>query len=125
MVGSIAEMKAMSPDCPDDIELHKPMIDRVHLTCPQCQGRMTRVPEVIDGWYDSGAMPFAQYHYPFENEELTLERLPADFISEAIDQTRGWFSSQHAISTALFDREAYKTCLVLGHVLDQDGVKMS
>ena len=125
MVGSIAEMKAMSPDCPDDIELHKPMIDRVHLTCPQCQGRMTRVPEVIDGWYDSGAMPFAQYHYPFENEELTLERMPADFISEAIDQTRGWFYSLHAISTALFDREAYKTCLVLGHVLDQDGVKMS
>lgn len=125
MVGSIEELKAMSPDCPEDIELHKPMIDRVHLTCPACEGEMVRVPEVIDGWYDSGAMPFAQYHYPFENKDLTLERMPADFISEAIDQTRGWFYSLHAISTALFDREAYKTCLVLGHVLDQDGIKMS
>ncbi|MFA5586019.1 MAG: isoleucine--tRNA ligase [Saccharofermentanales bacterium] len=125
MVGSIAELKAMSPDCPEDIELHKPMIDRVHLTCPDCSGRMTRVPEVIDGWYDSGAMPFAQYHYPFENQDLTRERMPADFISEAIDQTRGWFYSLHAISTALFDQEAYKTCLVLGHVLDKDGIKMS
>ena len=125
MVGSIAEMKAMSPDCPGDIELHKPMIDQVHLTCPSCSGVMTRVPEVIDGWYDSGAMPYAQYHYPFENQELTRERMPADFISEAIDQTRGWFYSLHAISTALFDEEAYKTCLVLGHVLDKDGIKMS
>lgn len=125
LIGSIQELKAMSPDCPDDIELHKPMIDRVHLTCPDCGGKMTRVPEVIDGWYDSGAMPFAQYHYPFENQDLTLERMPADFISEAIDQTRGWFYSLHAISTALFGREAYKTCLVLGHVLDKDGIKMS
>ncbi len=125
LVGSLEELKALSPDCPPDIELHKPMIDRVHLTCPACSGLMTRVPEVIDGWYDSGAMPFAQYHYPFENEAITLERMPADFISEAIDQTRGWFYSLHAISTALFDQEAYKTCLVLGHVLDKDGVKMS
>lgn len=125
MVGSIGEMKSMSPDCPDDIELHKPMVDRVHLSCPQCSGEMTRVPEVIDGWYDSGSMPFAQYHYPFENRELTEERMPADFISEAIDQTRGWFYSLLAISTALFDQEAYRTCLVLGHVLDKDGVKMS
>ncbi|HZK28913.1 MAG TPA: isoleucine--tRNA ligase, partial [Clostridia bacterium] len=125
MVGSIAEMKQMSPDCPQDIELHKPMIDRVHLTCPQCQGVMTRVPEVIDGWYDAGAMPFAQYHYPFENQEIFKERMPADFISEAIDQTRGWFYSLHAISTCLFDIEAYKLCLVLGHVLDKDGIKMS
>ncbi len=125
MVGSIEELKALSPDCPPDIELHKPMIDRVHLNCPACSALMTRVPEVIDGWYDSGAMPYAQYHYPFENEEITLERMPADFISEAIDQTRGWFYSLHAISTALFDQEAYKTCLVLGHVLDKDGVKMS
>ncbi|HPX93123.1 MAG TPA: isoleucine--tRNA ligase [Bacillota bacterium] len=125
MVGSIAEMKAMSPGCPEDIELHKPMIDQVHLTCPACSKTMSRVPEVIDGWYDSGAMPYAQYHYPFENEELTLERMPADFISEAIDQTRGWFYSLHAISTALFDEEAYRTCLVLGHVLDKDGIKMS
>lgn len=125
MIGSIEEMRAMSDDCPQEIELHKPMIDRVHLICPSCDGRMSRVPEVIDGWYDSGAMPFAQYHYPFENQELTLERMPADFISEAIDQTRGWFYSLHAISTALFNREAYETCLVLGHVLDKDGVKMS
>lgn len=125
VVGSIEELKAMSHDCPDDIELHKPMIDRVHLTCPECSGVMTRVPEVIDGWYDSGAMPFAQYHYPFENKALFESRMPADFISEAIDQTRGWFYSLHAISSLLFSKEAFETCLVLGHVLDKDGVKMS
>lgn len=124
-IGSIDELKSMSPDCPDEIELHKPMIDRVHLTCPECEGRMTRVPEVIDCWYDSGSMPFAQHHYPFENKELTESQMPADFISEAIDQTRGWFYNMHAISTALFDREAFKNCLVLGHVLDKDGIKMS
>lgn len=125
MVGSIAEMKKMSPNCPEDIELHKPMIDRVHLTCPECSGVMNRVPEVIDCWYDAGSMPFAQYHYPFENQEICKERMPADFISEAIDQTRGWFYNLHAISTCLFDSEAYKMCLVLGHVLDKDGIKMS
>ncbi len=125
VIGSIEELYAMSPDCPQDIELHKPMIDRVHLTCPQCESLMTRVPEVIDGWYDSGSMPFAQYHYPFENKALFESRMPADFISEAIDQTRGWFYSLHAISTLLFDQEAFETCLVLGHVLDKNGVKMS
>ncbi len=125
MIGSIAELKEMSPDCPEDIELHKPMIDQVHLRCPACGGLMTRVPEVIDCWYDSGSMPFAQYHYPFENADLFNERMPADFISEAIDQTRGWFYNLHAISTCLFDSEAFKNCIVLGHVLDKDGIKMS
>jgi isoleucyl-tRNA synthetase len=125
MVGSIDELKSMSPDCPEEIELHKPMIDRVHIRCPECDGMMTRVPEVIDCWYDSGAMPFAQYHYPFENQEIFEERMPADFISEAIDQTRGWFYSLHAIATCLFDTPAYDNCIVMGHVLDKDGIKMS
>ncbi|MGI6617319.1 MAG: isoleucine--tRNA ligase [Saccharofermentanales bacterium] len=125
MVGSIAELKEMSPDCPEDIELHKPMIDAVHLTCPDCGSLMTRVPEVIDCWYDSGSMPFAQYHYPFENREIFEERFPADFISEAIDQTRGWFYNLHAVSNCIFDEPSFKSCIVLGHVLDKNGVKMS
>jgi isoleucyl-tRNA synthetase len=125
MVGSIEELKSMSPDCPEEIELHKPMIDKVHIRCPECDSLMTRVPEVIDCWYDSGAMPFAQYHYPFENQEIFEERMPADFISEAIDQTRGWFYSLHAIATCLFDTPAYDNCIVMGHVLDKDGIKMS
>ena len=125
-IGSIAELKAMSPDCPDEIELHKPYIDRVHLTCPECGGLMTRVSEVIDCWFDSGSMPFAQLHYPFENKEYFEQvRYPADFISEAIDQTRGWFYTLIAISTLLFDEAAFKNCIVLGHVNDKDGLKMS
>jgi len=125
VIGSIEELKAMSDDCPDEIELHKPYIDRVHIKCPKCGKPMTRVSEVIDCWFDSGAMPFAQWHYPFENKELFESRFPADFISEAIDQTRGWFYSQLAISTLLFGQTDFKNCIVMGHVLDKNGVKMS
>jgi len=124
-ISSIAELKSMGQNVPDDIELHKPYIDSVVLTCPQCAGNMTRTPEVIDCWFDSGAMPFAQWHYPFENKELFEEQFPADFISEAIDQTRGWFYSLIAISTLLFEKSPYKNVIVLGHVLDKDGQKMS
>lgn len=124
-IGSIAELKEMSDNCPDDIELHKPFIDAVTVKCPDCGGVMKRVSEVIDGWFDSGSMPFAQWHYPFENKEMFDNQFPADFISEAIDQTRGWFYTLHAISTVIFGSEAYKNCIVLGHVGDKDGVKMS
>lgn len=115
----------MSPDCPDDIELHKPFIDAVHITCPECGKLMTRVPEVIDCWFDSGAMPFAQWHYPFENQEIFNENYPADFISEAVDQTRGWFYTLLAVSTLIFNKAPFKNCIVLGHVQDRDGQKMS
>lgn len=126
VVGSIAELKEMAENVPDDIELHKPFIDRVYLECPACkEGRMKRVPEVIDCWYDSGSMPFAQWHYPFENEEIFKENFPADFISEAIDQTRGWFYTLLAISTLIFDEPSFKNCIVLGHVNDKEGQKMS
>lgn len=125
MIGSIAELKEMSPNCPDEIELHKPYIDEVNLNCPECDGLMQRVPEVIDGWFDSGAMPFAQYHYPFENKELFEEHFPADFISEAQDQTRGWFYSMMAIGTVLFDQSPYKNVIMMGLVQDKDGQKMS
>jgi len=115
----------MSNNCPDEIELHRPYIDDVTLVCPDCQGEMKRVPEVIDCWFDSGAMPFAQWHYPFENKDIFEDNFPADFISEAVDQTRGWFYSLMAISTLLFDKAPYKNVIVLGHVLDKDGQKMS
>ena len=124
-IGSIEELKSMSKNCPDDIELHRPYIDAVTITCPDCGGEMKRVPEVIDCWFDSGAMPFAQWHYPFENQEIFKENFPADFISEAVDQTRGWFYSLMAISTLLFDKAPYKNVIVLGHVQDKDGQKMS
>ena len=124
-VGSIAELKAMSPNCPDEIELHRPFIDAVTITCPECGKQMHRVPEVIDCWFDSGAMPFAQYHYPFENEETFKKNFPAAFISEAVDQTRGWFYSLLAISTLIFNKAPYENVIVLGHVLDRDGQKMS
>ena len=124
-VGSIDQLKSMSSDCPDDIELHKPYIDKVHLNCPKCNNKMTRVTEVIDCWFDSGCMPFAQWHYPFENKEIFDQNFPADFISEAIDQTRGWFYTLMAISTLLFDKAPYKNVIVLGHVQDKDGKKMS
>ncbi len=124
-VGSIEQLKSMSYDCPDDIELHKPYIDNVHLNCPKCNNKMTRVTEVIDCWFDSGCMPFAQWHYPFENKEIFNQNFPADFISEAIDQTRGWFYTLMAISTLLFDKAPYKNVIVLGHVQDKDGKKMS
>lgn len=124
-VGSIAELREMSDNCPEDIELHRPFIDAVTLKCPDCGGEMHRVPEVIDCWYDSGSMPFAQYHYPFENKELFESQFPADFISEAVDQTRGWFYSLLAISTLLFDRAPYRNVIVLGLVQDENGQKMS
>lgn len=108
-----------------DIELHRPYVDKVVLTCPKCGKPMHRVKEVIDCWYDSGSMPFAQFHYPFENKELFEKHFPADFISEAIDQTRGWFYVLLAISTILFDKAPFKNCIVLGHVNDEKGLKMS
>ncbi len=124
-VGSIEELKSLSDNCPDDIELHRPYIDNVTIKCEKCGGEMHRVPEVIDCWFDSGAMPFAQWHYPFENKEIFDKRFPADFISEAVDQTRGWFYSLIAISTLLFHQSSYKNVIVLGHVQDKDGQKMS
>ncbi|MBQ7264727.1 MAG: isoleucine--tRNA ligase [Firmicutes bacterium] len=124
-IGSIEELKSMSDNCPEDIELHKPYIDNVYLNCPKCSKKMKRVSEVIDCWFDSGSMPFAQWHYPFENKELFDENYPADFISEAIDQTRGWFYTLMAISTLVFDKSPYKNVIVLGHVQDKDGRKMS
>ena len=106
-IGSIAELKAMSDNCPDNIELHRPYVDDVTIKCEKCGGQMHRVPEVIDCWFDSGAMPFAQHHYPFENKDLFEAQFPADFISEAVDQTRGWFYSLLAISTLIFDKAPY------------------
>ena len=125
VIGSIAELKSLSDNCPDDIELHRPYIDKVTIKCPDCGQEMHRVPEVIDCWFDSGSMPFAQWHYPFENKEIFAKRFPADFISEAVDQTRGWFYSLIAISTLLFHKAPYKNVIVLGHVQDKDGRKMS
>ena len=124
-IGSIEELKSMSDNCPDEIELHRPYIDGVTIKCPKCGKEMHRVPEVIDCWFDSGAMPFAQHHYPFENQELFKQQFPADFISEAVDQTRGWFYSLLAISTLIFNKAPYKNVIVLGHVQDENGQKMS
>ena len=124
-IGSIEELKSMSDNCPDDIELHRPYIDEVNVKCPVCGKNMTRVPEVIDCWFDSGAMPFAQHHYPFENKDLFEAQFPADFISEAVDQTRGWFYSLLAISTLIFNKAPFKNVIVLGHVQDENGQKMS
>ncbi len=124
-IGSIEELKSMSDNCPDEIELHRPFIDAVTIKCPECGKEMHRVKEVIDCWFDSGAMPFAQWHYPFENKEIFEENFPADFISEAVDQTRGWFYSLLAISTLIFDKAPYKNVIVLGHVQDENGQKMS
>ncbi len=123
--GSIKELREMSTADIGDIELHKPYVDEVILRCPECGGNMRRVPEVIDCWFDSGSMPFAQYHYPFENKDYFENHFPADFISEAIDQTRGWFYSLLVISALLFDKSPYKNVLVMGHVLDEFGQKMS
>ena len=124
-IGSIEELKTMSDNCPDDIELHRPYIDEVTIRCPKCGKPMHRVPEVIDCWFDSGSMPFAQHHYPFENKDLFEQQFPADFISEAVDQTRGWFYSLLAISTLIFNKAPYKNVIVLGHVQDENGQKMS
>ncbi|MDD4769151.1 MAG: isoleucine--tRNA ligase, partial [Eubacteriales bacterium] len=125
-VGSRAELKQKAIEAIDDsLDLHRPYIDEVHLRCPQCQGEMTRVTEVIDCWFDSGSMPFAQYHYPFENQELFASQFPADFICEAIDQTRGWFYSLLAISTFIKGVAPYKRVLVNDLILDKEGKKMS
>jgi isoleucyl-tRNA synthetase len=124
-IGSITELKEKAVDCPEDIELHKPYIDNVHLKCPDCGKEMTRFKEVIDCWFDSGSMPYAQLHYPFENKELFEKTFPAGFISEAVDQTRGWFYTLTALGTALFGRTPFENCIVLGHVLDGKGQKMS
>ena len=124
-IGSIEELKSMSKNCPDNIELHRPYIDAVTITCPECGKEMRRTPEVLDAWFDSGSMPFAQHHYPFENKEKFEAQFPADFISEAVDQTRGWFYSLLAISTLIFNKAPYKNVIVMGHVQDEDGQKMS
>ena len=125
-IGSRQELFKMSGDeKAKTVELHRPYIDEITLKCPECGGTMHRVPEVIDCWFDSGAMPFAQHHYPFENKELFEKQFPADFISEAVDQTRGWFYSLLAESTILFNQAPYKNVIVLGHVQDENGQKMS
>ncbi len=124
-IGSISELKEKGINVPEDIELHKPFIDNVKLKCEKCGGEMERTKEVVDCWFDSGSMPFAQYHYPFENKELFEKNFPAQFISEAVDQTRGWFYTLMAISTAIFDKSPFENCIVLGHVLDKHGKKMS
>ena len=124
-VGSIAELKELGTDVPDDIELHRPYVDDVVLTCEECSGTMYRTQDVIDCWFDSGCAHTAQWHYPFENKELFEQAYPADFISEAIDQTRGWFYSLLATGTLLYDKPAYKNCLCLELILASDGQKMS
>ncbi|MBQ4586689.1 MAG: isoleucine--tRNA ligase [Clostridia bacterium] len=124
VIGSKQELKEKC-GVEGDTELHRPFVDKLTMKCTKCGGQMSRVKEVIDCWYDSGSMPFAQYHYPFENKELFEEHFPADFISEAIDQTRGWFYVLLTISTILFDKASFKNCIVLGHVNDEKGLKMS
>ncbi|MCE5236337.1 MAG: class I tRNA ligase family protein, partial [Eubacteriales bacterium] len=125
VVGSIAELRELAPGVPETIELHKPFLDPVTFPCKKCGGVMKREPVVIDCWFDSGSMPFAQWHYPFENKELFRLRYPANFISEAIDQTRGWFYTLSAIAACLFDGPSFENCIVMGHVQDKDGQKMS
>ncbi len=125
VVGSIAELRELNPEVPENIELHKPFLDPITFPCKKCSGTMKREPVVIDCWFDSGSMPFAQWHYPFENKELFLKRYPANFISEAIDQTRGWFYTLSAIAACLFAGPSFENCIVLGHVQDKDGQKMS
>ncbi|MEG1605014.1 MAG: isoleucine--tRNA ligase [Clostridia bacterium] len=125
VIGSREELEALGRDVPKGLELHRPYIDRITLTCPKCGGVMHRTPEVIDCWYDSGSMPFAQWHYPFENKDAFEKNFPANFISEAIDQTRGWFYTLIAIGTLIFGRAPFENCVVMGHVQDKDGIKMS
>ncbi len=124
-VGSIRELREMSVRLPERLELHRPYVDEVVLRCPRCGGEMRRVPDVIDVWFDSGAMPVAQWHYPFENQEVFARSFPADYICEGIDQTRGWFYSLHAIAVMLYDRPAFRNCVCLELVLDEKGEKMS
>ena len=124
-IGSIAELSELTGRDQTNLDLHRPHVDNVHFACQQCGGKMTRVPELIDVWFDSGAMPVAQWHYPFENKEKFEAQFPADYICEAVDQTRGWFYSLHAISTMAFESVAYKNVICLGLILDGDGLKMS
>jgi isoleucyl-tRNA synthetase len=124
-IGSVEELREKGNNVPDTLDLHRPYVDEIVLTCPACGGEMTRVPEVIDCWYDSGSAPFAQWHYPFENEDVFSYSFPADFISEALDQTRGWFYSLHALGTLLFDSQTFRNCLCLGLVMGKDGSRMS
>jgi len=124
-IGSRKELEEKGQNVPENLELHKPYLDPIHLTCPECGKDMVREKEVIDCWFDSGSMPFAQLHYPFENKELFDKNFPAQFISEAVDQTRGWFYTLLAISTCIFDTNPFENCIVLGHVLDSKGLKMS
>ena len=124
-IGSRAELKEKGINVPENVELHKPYLDPIHLKCSKCGKDMIREKEVIDCWFDSGSMPFAQLHYPFENKELFDKNFPAQFISEAVDQTRGWFYTLLAISTCVFDTNPFENCIVLGHVLDNKGLKMS
>ena len=125
-IGSREELYKMSGnEKAKTVEFHRPYIDEITITCPECGKQMKRVPEVIDCWFDSGAMPFAQHHYPFENKDLFEQQFPADFISEAVDQTRGWFYSLLAESTLLFNKAPYKNVIVMGHVQDENGQKMS
>ena len=125
VMGSREDLRHYAPEVPENIELHKPMLDPITFKCEKCGGTMKREPVVIDCWFDSGSMPFAQWHYPFENKEQFERRFPADYISEAVDQTRGWFYTMSALSTILFDKPAFKNCIVLGLVCDKDGKKMS
>ncbi len=125
VIGSRQELIEMGENVDPSIELHRPYIDEVVIPCPKCGKKMHRTPEVIDCWYDSGSMPFAQWHYPFENKEMFEKNFPANFISEAVDQTRGWFYTLEAISTLLFDRAPFRNCIVMGHVQDAEGRKMS
>ena len=126
VIGSRQELRDMATTpVAEDVELHRPYIDEIEITCPECGKPMHRVKEVIDCWYDSGSMPFAQWHYPFENKETFEQRFPADFISEAIDQTRGWFYTLMAIGTLIFGKSPFQNCIVMGHVQDKDGKKMS
>ncbi len=124
VMGSKAELKEKC-GVKGEIELHRPYLDKLTCKCPKCGGKMSRTPEVIDCWFDSGSMPFAQYHYPFENKEVFEKTFPADFISEAVDQTRGWFYTLLVINTILFKKAPFKNCIVLGHVNDKNGIKMS
>ena len=124
-IGSIKELQQKGKNVPETVDLHKPFVDEVIIPCEKCQGTMKRVPEVIDVWFDSGSMPYAQWHYPFENEQVFEENFPADFICEGVDQTRGWFYSLLAISTLLFNKPAFKNIVVNELILDKDGQKMS
>jgi isoleucyl-tRNA synthetase len=124
-VGSVAELSEMAGQDLSDLDLHRPYVDEVQFECPECDGKMNRVLELIDVWFDSGAMPVAQWHYPFENEEEFNQQYPADYICEAVDQTRGWFYSLHAISTLLFEQVCFRNVISLGLILDADGLKMS